>query len=62
MTRVNQDGASSRDVESCFDCDFLVLASSSSAQQVRVISGDFEHVYGPGGELLDRGAEATAGN
>ena len=23
------------------------------AQQVRVINGDFEHVYGPGGELLD---------
>jgi hypothetical protein len=31
----------------------LVLASSSFAQQVRVISGDIEHVYGPGGELLD---------
>ena len=31
----------------------LVWASSSFAQQVRVISGDVEHVYGPGGELLD---------
>ena len=31
----------------------LVLASSSFAQQVRVISGNIEHVYGPGGELLD---------
>jgi hypothetical protein len=31
----------------------LVLASSSFAQQVRVISGDVEHVYGRGGELLD---------
>ena len=31
----------------------LVLASSSFAQQVRVIGGNIEHVYGPGGELLD---------
>jgi hypothetical protein len=31
----------------------LVWASSSFAQQVRVISGDVEHVYGPGGEILD---------
>jgi len=31
----------------------LALSSSSFAQQVRVISGDIEHVYGPGGELLD---------
>ena len=31
----------------------LVLASSSFAQQVRVIGGGIEHVYGPGGELLD---------
>ena len=23
------------------------------AQQVRVIAGDIEHLYGPGGELLD---------
>jgi hypothetical protein len=61
MTRVNQDGASSRDVESCFDCTSLVMASSSFAQQVRVISGDVEHVYGPGGELLDD-AEQRARN
>ena len=31
----------------------LALSSSSFAQQVRVISGDIEHVYGRGGELLD---------
>ena len=31
----------------------LALASSSFAGQVRVIGGDIEHVYGPGGELLD---------
>ena len=31
----------------------LALSSSSLAQQVRVISGDIEHVYGHGGELLD---------
>ena len=31
----------------------LALSSSSFAQQVRVISGDIEHVYGHGGELLD---------
>ena len=31
----------------------LVLAPSSFAQQVRVINGDIEHVYGHGGELLD---------
>jgi len=31
----------------------LALSSSSFAQQVRVINGDIEHVYGHGGELLD---------
>ena len=32
----------------------LVVGSSSTfAQQVRVISGDSVHVYGPGGQLLD---------
>jgi hypothetical protein len=31
----------------------LVASSSTFAQQVRVISGDIEHVYGPGGEILD---------
>ena len=31
----------------------LVLASPTFAQQVRVINGDIEHVYGYGGELLD---------
>ena len=31
----------------------LALSSSSLAQQVRVISGDIEHVYGRGGEVLD---------
>ena len=30
----------------------LVLASPTFAQQVRVINGDIEHVYGYGGELL----------
>jgi hypothetical protein len=32
----------------------LVAASPSIAkEQVRVIAGDIEHIYGPGGELLD---------
>jgi hypothetical protein len=31
----------------------LVAASPSVAQQVRVITGDIEHTYGPGGEVLD---------
>ena len=31
----------------------LAMATPCFAQQVRVINGDFEHVYGPGGELLD---------
>jgi hypothetical protein len=31
----------------------LVLASPTFAQQVRVINGDIEHVYGHDGELLD---------
>jgi len=31
----------------------LVVASPSVAQQVRVITGDIEHVYGPGGQVLD---------
>jgi hypothetical protein len=29
------------------------LAASASAQSVRVITGDIEHIYGPGGQLLD---------
>ena len=33
----------------------LAVAMPCFAQQVRVINGDFEHVYGPGGELLDNG-------
>jgi len=31
----------------------LVTASPSVAQQVRVITGDIEHVYGPGGQVPD---------
>jgi hypothetical protein len=31
----------------------LAMAMPCFAQEVRVINGDFEHVYGPGGELLD---------
>jgi hypothetical protein len=33
----------------------LAVAMPCFAQQVRVINGDFEHVYGRGGELLDNG-------
>src|SRR4051794_41784126 len=33
----------------------LAVAMPCFAQEVRVISGDFEHVYGRGGELLDNG-------
>jgi len=29
------------------------LATPAYAQSVRVISGDIEHIYGPGGQLLD---------
>jgi hypothetical protein len=39
----------------------LAVASPSFAQQVRVITGDIEHIYGPGGELLDD-AELRARN
>jgi hypothetical protein len=31
----------------------LVAAVPCSAQQVRVITGDIEHIYGPDGQLLD---------
>jgi hypothetical protein len=31
----------------------LVAASPSVASQVRIFAGDIEHIYGPGGELLD---------
>jgi hypothetical protein len=31
----------------------LAVAMPCFAQQVRVITGDIEHVYGPGAELLD---------
>jgi hypothetical protein len=33
----------------------LAVAMPCFAQQVRVIKGDIEHVYGPSGELLDDG-------
>jgi len=33
----------------------LFMAMSSFAQEVRVIKGDTEHVYGPGRQLLDDG-------
>ena len=39
----------------------LVVASPSVAQQVRVITGDIEHIYGPRGEVLDD-AELRARN
>lgn len=39
----------------------LVAASPSVAQQVRVITRDIEHIYGPGGEMLDD-AELRARN
>jgi len=39
----------------------LAAASPSLAQQVRVITGDIEHIYGPGGEVLDD-AELRARN
>jgi hypothetical protein len=29
------------------------LAAPACAQSVRVITGDIEHIYGPGGQLLD---------
>jgi hypothetical protein len=29
------------------------LSAPASAQSVRVITGDIEHIYGPGGQLLD---------
>jgi hypothetical protein len=38
-----------------------VLATTPSFAQVRVITGDTEHVYGPGGQLLDD-AELRARN
>jgi hypothetical protein len=31
----------------------LITAAPCFAQPVRVIKGDIEHVYGPGGQLLD---------
>ena len=33
----------------------LAVAMPCFAQQVRVISGEIEHVYGPGGKVLDDG-------
>jgi hypothetical protein len=39
----------------------LAVAMPSFAQQVRVITGDIEHVYGRGGEVLDD-AELQARN
>ena len=39
----------------------LVTASPSVARQVRVFTGDIEHIYGPGGDVLDD-AELRARN
>ncbi|MCP3459768.1 hypothetical protein [Bradyrhizobium sp. CCGUVB23] len=39
----------------------VAMAMPCFAQQVRVIAGDIQHVYGPGGELLDN-AELQAQN
>src|SRR6476646_2835664 len=39
----------------------LAVASTSVAQQVRVITGDIQHIYGPGGAVLDD-AELRARN
>ena len=36
-----------------FVAAFLVAAVPCFAQQVRVINGDIEHIYGPDGQLLD---------
>ena len=44
-----------------FIATFLVAAVPCFAQQVRVITGDIEHVYGPGGRLMDD-AELRARN
>jgi hypothetical protein len=39
----------------------LAMTPSATFAQVRVISGDIEHIYGPGGQLLDD-AELRARN
>jgi hypothetical protein len=44
-----------------FVAAFLVAAAPCFAQQVRVINGDIEHIYGPNGQLLDD-AELRAKN
>ena len=31
----------------------LAITPSATFAQVRVITGDIEHIYGPGGQLLD---------
>jgi hypothetical protein len=51
--RVDQDRRSSHMMRVTFVVASLALASPCFAQQVRVISGDIQHVYGPGGQLLD---------
>lgn len=48
-------------LQAIFIATCLVIASPSVAQQVRVITGDIEHIYGPGGEVLDD-AELRARN
>ena len=44
-----------------FVAAFLVATAPCFAQQVRVINGDIEHIYGPDGQLLD-GAALRAKN
>jgi hypothetical protein len=40
-------------LKAIFIAAFLVAAVPCFAQQVRVITGDIEHIYGPDGQLLD---------
>jgi len=37
----------------CLIVAAMGLAAPAYAQSVRVITGDIEHIYGPGGQLLD---------
>jgi hypothetical protein len=49
---VDQNGKNFRD-ERCFDCGFTGSGLAVVCSAGRVIKGQIEHVYGPGGALLD---------
>jgi hypothetical protein len=55
MTQTHPDERRFAMIRAVLIATSLAVATPCFAQQVRVIKGDIEHVYGAGGQLLDDG-------